>query len=98
MSFQGIGQLRFLPSRSQTEATTMENPAMTSAVESQFGDAEWIVLRMLRVGVGAFGNRRERRAAARALSAMDDHLLKDIGVSRLEIDFGRLQPPDGNNA
>ena len=70
---------------------------MTSAVESQFGDAEWIVLRVLRVGVGVFGNRRERRAAGRALSAMDDHLLKDIGVSRLEIDFGHLRPPGGND-
>jgi len=76
----------------------MENPEMTSAVESQFQGAEWILLRMLRAGIGAFGNRRERRAAARALSAMDDYLLKDIGISRLEIDFGRLQPPDGNNA
>ncbi len=67
---------------------------MTPTVEWQFGDAEWIVLKMLRAVVGAFGNRRERRAA-RALSAMDDRLLKDIGVSRLEIDLGRLRPPDG---
>ena len=71
---------------------------MTSAVESQFRDAEWIVLRMLRAGVGAFGNRRERRAAARSLSAMDDYLLKDIGVIRMDIEFVRLRPPDGKDA
>lgn len=65
---------------------------MTLALESQVRRAEWMPLRLLRASVWALRDRREQRAAARALSAMDDHLLKDIGVSRLEIDFGRLQP------
>ena len=71
---------------------------MASAVESRFRGVEWIQLKIFRVGVGAFGSRTEQRAAARALSAMDDHLLKDIGVRRLEIDFGRLQSSGGKDA
>ena len=33
----------------------------------------------------AFRDRREQRAAALALAGMDDHLLQDIGLTRLEI-------------
>lgn len=33
----------------------------------------------------AFQANRARRIASRALSAMDDHMLKDIGISRSEI-------------
>jgi uncharacterized protein YjiS (DUF1127 family) len=81
-------------SRSQIEADTKENQSMTLAVESQVRRAEWMPLRLLRASVWALRDRREQRATTRALSAMDDHLLKDIGVSRLEINFGRLQPSD----
>lgn len=68
---------------------------MTSAIEWQFQGAKWALLRTLRLGVGAFGVRRGSRIASRALPVMDDHLLKDIGVSRQEIDLGLLQPTDG---
>jgi uncharacterized protein YjiS (DUF1127 family) len=71
---------------------------MTSATESHFRMAERILPRIFRAGVGAIGRRRERQASARALSAMDDHMLKDIGVTRLEITFGRLRSAGGRNA
>lgn len=70
---------------------------MTSAVELQVRVAERILPRMLRAAVGAFGRRRERRAAACALSAMDDHMLRDIGVTRLEIELGRVWPAGGRS-
>ncbi|WP_429227633.1 DUF1127 domain-containing protein [Inquilinus ginsengisoli] len=67
---------------------------MASAIKSQFR-AQWVPLRILRVGIGAFSGRRASRSASHALSAMDDHLLKDIGVSRQEIDLGFLRPTNG---
>lgn len=71
---------------------------MASAAESHFGMAEWILPRTLRAGIVAFGRHREKRGAARALSAMDNHMLKDIGVTRLEIQLGRVWPAGGKNA
>lgn len=57
-------------------------------LERRWTRAENTVLRgVLQVG-RAIGSRRRHHAAALALSGMDDHLLKDIGVSRLELDFG----------
>jgi hypothetical protein len=51
---------------------------MTLAVELQVRRAEWMPLRLLCASVWGVRDRRERRAAARALSAMDDHLLKTL--------------------
>lgn len=48
----------------------------------------------------AFRLARARRAAGRALSAMEDHMLKDLGISRSEIPlivYG-LRPAHGDHA
>ncbi|MEX2744993.1 DUF1127 domain-containing protein [Rhizobium mongolense] len=51
-----------------------------------------MLLRILRAVIGTFGGREEPPATSCALSALNDHLLKDIGVTRLEIDFGHRAP------
>jgi uncharacterized protein YjiS (DUF1127 family) len=73
---------------SQVEAAKMEKTAVTSFLAWPFRGAAWILVRILRAGVRTFVDHRERVATTRALLAMDDHVLKDIGVSRLEVDFG----------
>jgi uncharacterized protein YjiS (DUF1127 family) len=66
---------------------------MTSATKRPLRTA-WTLLKILRAVIGTFGGREEPPATSCALSALNDHLLKDIGVSRLEIDFGHLAPSD----
>jgi uncharacterized protein YjiS (DUF1127 family) len=52
----------------------------------------------LRAGTGvrtllaAFWRRQERAATRRALERLDDHLLRDIGVTRAEVNAGLLPP------
>lgn len=48
----------------------------------------------------AFQVNRARRVASRALSAMEDHMLKDIGISRSEIPMvvHGLRPAQGDHA
>ncbi|NNH30674.1 DUF1127 domain-containing protein [Rhizobium sp. SEMIA 4085] len=53
-----------------------------------------MLLKILRAVTGTFGGNEEPPATSCALSALNDHLMKDIGVSRLEIDFGHLAPAD----
>ncbi|TCU29099.1 uncharacterized protein DUF1127 [Rhizobium azibense] len=67
---------------------------MMPATERSDRAAEMTLLRIFRAGFGTFWGRGERLATARALSALNDHLLKDIGVSRLEIDLGHLAHRD----
>ncbi|SCW45543.1 protein of unknown function [Rhizobium mongolense subsp. loessense] len=67
---------------------------MTSATKRPLRTVEWMPLKILRAVIGTFGGRGEPPAISCALSALNDHLLKDIGVSRLEIDFGHLAPAD----
>jgi uncharacterized protein YjiS (DUF1127 family) len=57
----------------------------TLALKLLSQNAERTLLGKLVSAWRAFRDCREQRAAARALSGMDDHLLKDIGVTRLEI-------------
>ncbi|MFA1626287.1 DUF1127 domain-containing protein [Rhizobium mongolense] len=66
---------------------------MTSATKRPLRTVEWM-LKILRAVIGTFGGREEPPATSCALSALNDHLLKDIGVTRLEIDFGHLAPAD----
>ncbi|MBB4227556.1 DUF1127 domain-containing protein [Rhizobium mongolense] len=65
---------------------------MTSATKRPLRTVEWMLLRILRAVIGTFGGREEPPATSCALSALNDHLLKDIGVTRLEIDFGHRAP------
>lgn len=41
----------------------------------------------MRAAFRAFRDRREQRLAARHLAQLDDHLLKDIGIGRSEINY-----------
>jgi uncharacterized protein YjiS (DUF1127 family) len=45
-----------------------------------------LVLRSIKMARGLAAERRQRRAI-RALEQLDDHMLKDIGVRRCEIEF-----------
>lgn len=42
--------------------------------------------------VGYFRDRAERRAARLALAGLDDHALRDIGLTRAMVDFELMQP------
>jgi uncharacterized protein YjiS (DUF1127 family) len=42
--------------------------------------------------VAALGRWRERARTRQALAQLDDHLLRDIGVSRAEVEAGILPP------
>jgi uncharacterized protein YjiS (DUF1127 family) len=57
-------------------------------------EAEKTLLGGLQTAFRAFQIRRARQAASLTLAAMDDHMLKDIGISRSEIDSAvcGLQP------
>jgi uncharacterized protein YjiS (DUF1127 family) len=48
--------------------------------------------------VRAYARWRERRAAVRELHALDDRSLRDIGVSRSEIEWVGLEPAGGARA
>ncbi|MCL4767356.1 MAG: DUF1127 domain-containing protein [Hyphomicrobiaceae bacterium] len=43
------------------------------------------LLAWIRARSEAYGKWRQRRATARALYALDDHLLRDIGLDRSEV-------------
>jgi uncharacterized protein YjiS (DUF1127 family) len=61
--------------------------AVLSGAAAALGELAAIVLATARAGWGAYARWRERRAAVRELHALDDRSLRDIGVSRSEIEW-----------
>ena len=59
-----------------------------AALERRWTRAENAFFRSALDAGDAFLSRRRRHATARALSAMDESMLRDIGMSRFELDFG----------
>lgn len=65
-----------------TISTGIASPVLTP---SPWMTAGMELLAWMRSRMAAYRGWRERRAAAAGLGALDDHLLRDIGIDRSEI-------------
>lgn len=63
----------------------MKSTAATAVAALPFRGTERVLVAALRAGVRNLLDHRRRLATTRALLAADQHMLKDIGVSRFEI-------------